>query len=180
MTTPRVVAAYAALAAIQIAVPLFMVAQREATLRHGRAYRFRTEPVDPADAFRGRYVQLDFGARRTRLPGAARYEHGQRLYAQLGEDEQGFARITSLSGTRPSTGDWLRVRMGYSSDVMLPFDRYYMNERLAPQAETLYREHNRQGRRDAHAVVRVRGNSAALEELYVGGRPIAEALRETR
>jgi uncharacterized membrane-anchored protein len=180
--SPRILLAYAALALVQLAAPLSMVARHEATRVHGRAYRFRTAPVDPADFFRGRYVRLEFEARRTGLPDTEGFEHGERLYAQLGEDEQEFARITALSRTRPATGDWLRVRMNYrwsgtNVEVRLPFDRYYMNENLAPQAETLYRDHSRQGRRDAHATVRVRGGSFALEELYVGGQPIGEALR---
>jgi uncharacterized membrane-anchored protein len=179
---PGLMLACAGLALLQLGVPLFMVAQREATLEHGRVYRFRTAPVDPADAFRGRYVRLDFEARRTVVPNREGFERGQKLYAQLGEDEQEFARITALSRTRPSTGDWLRVRMYYAwnctnVEVRLPFDRYYMNEALAPRAETLYREHSRQGKRDAHATVRVRGSSAVLEELYVGGQPIGAALR---
>jgi uncharacterized membrane-anchored protein len=177
------VLAFAGLALIQLAVPLFMVAQREATLKKGRAYRFRTAPVDPADAFRGRYVQLSFEARRTGLPNRGKYEYRQKLYAQLGEDPEGFARITALSTARPGTGDYVRVRMSYTwngtnVEVQLPFDRYYMNEDKAPRAEAVAREHSRQGARDAFATVRVRGSSAALEELYVGGKPIKEALAE--
>ena len=41
-------------AAAQLAVPAWMIAGRELTLREGQVFKFRTRPVDPADAFRGR------------------------------------------------------------------------------------------------------------------------------
>ena len=43
---------------VQTAVPLSMIARREFTLRNGRVYKFKTAPVDPYDAFRGRFVAL--------------------------------------------------------------------------------------------------------------------------
>lgn len=48
------------LAAAQLAVPASMIVQRETVLTQGRVYKFKTAPVDPVDAFRGRYVALRF------------------------------------------------------------------------------------------------------------------------
>ena len=42
----------------QVAVPLQMIQQRETVLREGELFRFKTEPIDPADPFQGRYVWL--------------------------------------------------------------------------------------------------------------------------
>lgn len=54
-----------------------------------------------------------------------------------------------------------------------------MNEKLAPAAETAYREHARRGhQRDACTTVRVRNGRAVIEDLYVAGKPIREFLKQ--
>ena len=40
----------------QISVPASMIWKRQRTLREGRLWKFRTAPVDPVDAMRGRYL----------------------------------------------------------------------------------------------------------------------------
>src|SRR5205085_8475834 len=44
----------------QLAAPGSLIWKRENTLRKGSVWKFRTAPVDPVDAFRGRYVALQF------------------------------------------------------------------------------------------------------------------------
>ena len=40
----------------QVAVPASMIWKRQHTLREGRAWKFRTAPVDPVDMMRGRIL----------------------------------------------------------------------------------------------------------------------------
>ena len=60
-----------------------------------------------------------------------------------------------------------------------PFDRYYMNEKKAPEVDRLL-----MGGRfraltvPAHVTVRVLGETVVLEELYLDGKPVLEYLRE--
>ena len=53
-------ALFALFAMISVAAPLSIAWKYENTLRNGRQFMFRTKPVDPYDAFRGRYVTLAF------------------------------------------------------------------------------------------------------------------------
>jgi uncharacterized membrane-anchored protein len=170
---------------LQLAVPAYMIARREHVLHAGRAFKFRTAPVDPYDAFRGRYVALNFEAATVMgIPLPSGLQHGVRVYALLGEDDQGFARVTALSVTRPAGGSYLRARVQYpASDrvsLELPFDRYYMEETKAPAAEDAYRQHSRSETGNAYATVRILGTQAVLEDLYIGGLPIEEFLRQTK
>ena len=48
------------LAVAQIAVPAQMIFGREAILKAGTAYKFSTEPVDPSDPFKGKYITLNY------------------------------------------------------------------------------------------------------------------------
>lgn len=172
------------LALAQLAVPLSMIAKREATLSDGKVFRFKTAPVDPYDAFRGRYVALGIEQNRGPVKEGAKCERRQKVYAVLEEDDEGFARIREITPERPEEGDYISVRAGGTANagqalhVKWPFNRYYMNEKLAPRAETAYREHSSRGKHDAYITVRVKAGFAVLEELYVGCKPIVEFLAD--
>lgn len=177
--------------AAQWAVPVFLIYRGQTTLQQGVQYRFRTAPVDPADPFRGRYVRLDFEAARIVPQGSAReLEADQRAYASLARDAQGDAIVTGLGVTPPDAGDYLHVQVlwnhGEELQMRLPFDRYYLDERLAPEAERRYwagrpgRGDEEDPRRPAYATVRVYKGYAVLEELYIDGRSVHELLREVR
>jgi hypothetical protein len=153
-----------------------MIVSHEATLAKGTTYRFKTQPVDPYDAFRGRYVQLGFVAARAEIPEGLEVERGQRVYVPLTTDAEGFAGFGPVSSERPG-GDYLRVRLRYvdrkSATLVLPFDRFYMEEEAAPKAERLYR---RSGQRPAYATVAVYRGRAALQDLFIDGMPVIDRL----
>ncbi len=171
--------ALAAAGAVQLAVPLWMIAGHERTLRHGTPWRFEVAPVDPADAFRGRYLALDFAAEGEAVPAGSGIERGEWAFASLAEDDRGLARLEAAVGSPPVEGDYLRLRVssthlgpqGREVWVALPFDRLYLPEGLAPAAE----ERLRAGTADpdapprAWAVVRVRDGRGVLEDLVIDG-----------
>lgn len=163
-------------AVVQLAVPVSMIVSREATLERGTTYRFKTQPVDPYDAFRGRYVQLGFVDTAARIPEGVDVKARQWIYVPLEVDDEGFARLGPVAASRPDS-DHLRVRTrsvnGTTAKVILPFDRYYMEEHSAPEAERLYR---RGGPRPAWVTVAVRRGRAVIEELYVDGMPVTDRL----
>ncbi len=171
---------FAVLALIQLAVPGLMIHQWEATLREGREYRFRTAPVDPYDAFRGRYVALRMESNSVAWAGLP-IPRGQRVFVQLEEGADGFARLASLSLERPGDEGYVEVvvRRCYDKEVLLnlPFDRYYMKESLAPEAEKAYFRAAAHSNRTAHVQVRVRKGKAVIEELYIEGVPVGDYVR---
>jgi len=166
----------------QIAVPASMILRRERTLREGHAYKFRTAPVDPYDAFRGRYVALRFEETSAPTSGSEAILEGP-AYAWIEVGADGFARFGGVASKPPSGKDYICIRGAYTQSnryqFSLPFDRFYMEEKAAPAAEQAYREHSRQGgARDAYVIVRVRDGQGVIENLYVAGQPIAEFVRE--
>lgn len=171
---------------LQLAAPVSLIWRYEYTLRTGRAYRFRTAPVDPYDAFRGRYVALQFDQSTAPVRDKQPVAHGQRVYAIIGKDQDGFAQFKEATTVRPLTGDYLHVPVGRMDThnntvtLILPFDRFYMAETIAPQVEQVYREHSRRGQQDAYVIVRVRDGRGVIENLYIGDVPIAVFVREQR
>ena len=181
--TPYVLILFSCLALIQIATPVSMIARREMTLRNGRQFRFRTAPVDPYDAFRGRYVALRIENGLVPVAEGVKLVRNQKVYAHIKEDKEGFAKIVSVSIERPEGDAYLQARVSRYARrnkvrLHLPFNRYYMDEKDAPAAETAYRRHSRRGRRDAYIAVRIKSGFAVIEELYVGGKPILEFIQD--
>lgn len=160
----------------QISVPASMIWKRQCTLSEGRAWKFRTAPVDPVDVLRGRYLVLRFAAETTRATAPPSNDGG--LYAVLTEDAEGFAVVDHVT-PEPRRGDNI-IRVEYAGifegEVRLrfPFDRYWINEVEAPAAERAYFAH---GRENGYAIVRVARGDAAIEELYLAGMSLRDYLR---
>ncbi len=175
-------ALFLAICVVQLAVPAKMIVDREITLSRGEVFRFKTAPVDPYDFFRGRYVRLQLEASSVSGTDTNRFEFRDRAYAIIEEGPDGFARFSSLELERPGQGAYLRVRVRYHDGsrihLELPFDRYYMEESLAPEAERAYRQHSRRSAADAFIAVRVLDGRGVLEELYIGGKPVLEYLAD--
>ena len=171
-------------ALIQLALPAARIRLYEQTLREGKAFKFRTAPVDPYDAFRGRYVALRFETGDVAWDEKETAGYRKKIFALVETGPDGFARFTSVSSKRPASGDWLEAKSGYSAvtshvRVEVPFDRFYMEEKLAPKAEQVYRDHSANGgERDAYAIVRIRAGLGVIEQVFVGDKPLAEAARQ--
>jgi uncharacterized membrane-anchored protein len=178
--------AFMAVAAAQLYVPASIIVRYEAILARGKTYKFRARPVDPYDAMRGRYVALGFDDATTVTVRGARYEHGETVYVTLAVKPDGYARFAEASRTPPASGDYVKTTMDWDyagknwGRVIVPFDRYYMEESVAPEAEKAYREHATRKRQDAYATVRVLDGGAVLENVYVEGQPIREFARTVR
>lgn len=174
-------AAFAVTLLVQLAMPLYTISQSEKVLKEGRVYHFKTRPVDPADPFRGRYVQLEFEADRVDVYAHEFWQSGQKLYATLGVDAEGYATVDGLWETVPDWQvDYLEVSLQsiYGKDpatahINLPFDRYYMEEHKAPIAEENYAKALSEGA-TVYARVRVREGKGVLDGILVNDVPIEE------
>ncbi len=170
------------LSLVQIAVPASMIHKWETTLREGRQYRFRTAPVDPYDPFRGRYVALRLQADSAPAPRGEVPFPGQKVYAILNQDEEGFARIAEVSLKRPQGDNFIQASVSHANQskvyLKLPFDRYYAEEKTAPAIERSYRRYSRMDLQDAYITVRIKSGVGVLEELYIKDMPVLEFLRK--
>ncbi|HEX5044326.1 MAG TPA: GDYXXLXY domain-containing protein [Candidatus Polarisedimenticolaceae bacterium] len=180
---------FLALCAVQLAIHLAMAYRYERTLREGTVYRFHTEPFDPVDAFRGRYVAIQL---RLECEKQQDVEAGMPVFAVLRVDEQGYAAVGRLEREPPLRGDWIsgtyfemwreslpadrkKAAQSWDGRIELPFDRYYMEEGKAPRAERATQGFfiTRSGpQMDVTARVRVRHGLGAIEGLDINGVPI--------
>ena len=170
------------LAIVQVCVPAWMIIGEERVLRDGRQIRLATRPVDPADLFRGRYVALGFAVDQVpRELARGEFQHGDTAYLELREGANGFAEAVALHKEKPDGELVLTAEVNFITPetvgIELPFNRYYMDENAAPHAETAYRAHAADPE-EAWVTVRVLRGRAAIDELYLRGKPVREFLRE--
>jgi len=166
---------------VQLAVPCWMIINREATLRLGKPFKFETAPVDPVDAFRGRYVAIRVQERSADTVNLdQKFDPGQTIYVTVKNKPDGYAKLGTLLRERPAGGDYIRAKAGRGgTQVVLPLDRFYMNERMAPKAEQAYRDTSGTGKRNAYILVRVRNGDVVIEDLFLDGKPAYDYLRES-
>lgn len=168
--------------ALQWAVPASLAVRSEYVLRSGARYYLHTAPVDPIDAFRGRYVALRFADVDVALPADANWWVGTRVAVPLSVGADHFVRFGMPSLSPPASGDYLYAKIAsvsanHHATLQLPFDRYYLNEQAAPAAERAYRAANgRDAAKRAYVSIRVRGGSAVLEQLFLDNVPVQRYL----
>ena len=146
---------------IQLFVPVYRTINKYHILKAGEELKFRVNPVDPYDAFRGRYVSI-----------ISRQEvRGNGKYGVVIVDADGFARIASLSDKKPASGVY--IKSNDRKRFSLPISRYYMDEKLAPKAEKL----TRQGGQEAYVTVRVKNGVLVISGLYINGIAIEDIIK---
>ena len=182
MIAPLRLGLWIVLAVAQLAAPAWMILGEERVLRNGRALKLQTRPVDPADVFRGRYVALGFAIEQVpRALVRGDLEPGDAAYLELREGADGFAEAVALQKEKPAGDLFLKAKVSFTTPenvgVELPFNRYYMDENAAPEAEAAYRDRTADPK-EAWVTVRVLQGRGVIEELYIGGKPVREFLRE--
>lgn len=102
---------FAAMVALQLAVPGTLIVMREWALHHGHTLLLAVGPVDPVDLVRGRYVALDYLNTSLSLPHRAGWKEGDRAYLTFHYDKALDLHLpTNLSPTKPE-GLFLEVKV---------------------------------------------------------------------
>jgi len=181
-------ALFVIVALVQLAVAGGAIYRSEIALRTGESFRFRIQPVDPVDAFRGRYVAIRFAVDRAPVTDDFEVRRGRHVFVPVEVDEDGYAALGWAALDPPPSGAYLRLRAGFVAPddegkrhvwVSMPFARFYMDEDLAPEAERAVWGGPR-GQREASVSVRIRHGVGVIEELYVDDVPIHQWLAENR
>jgi len=157
-------AALAALIIIQLFVPISGIIKKFNILKTGAEFKFKVYPVDPYDAFRGRYVSLN----------AQQRSNGSGKYGVIALDKDGFAEIIYISNNKPASGHYVTsIKRGWFT---LPIDRYYMDEKFAPKAERLTQR--REAGTEAYVTVRVKNGTLVVSGLYIDGVAIEDIIKQ--
>lgn len=64
-----------------------------------------------------------------------------------------------------------------------PFDRFYMNQKIAPEAERVYRKYSRQtifADNKTYIEVRIKNGKGTIEDLYINNKPIYQFINDLK
>src|SRR5690606_4156603 len=165
-------------------IPLRTVFQKESVASGGKTFRFKTQPIDPSDPFRGRYIVLRFEAGTYRADTAIHWIMGETAYVTLEEDGEGFARIGAINRQSPeNTTEFVRASTGYVYDdgqlqLELPFSRFYLEESHASQAEQAYWSAATDTTQVTYAEVVVENGNSSLVDVKINGKSIVAIVNE--
>ncbi|OPZ83034.1 MAG: hypothetical protein BWY74_04529 [Firmicutes bacterium ADurb.Bin419] len=182
------------LALLQLLVPSQMILSRELALRYGQEYKFRVEPLDPYDPFRGRYLYINVEDTEITVNNDQQYHSNQTIYVLIENDTSGFARFSGIMLTPPESGTYIKTKISYITyehyngdgssgestvHFQAPFDRYYMPEKEAPSAEKIYNEKlSQDSTEDVYVTVKIYKGKAVLDKLFIGDKTIEEYMKQ--
>lgn len=166
---------------LQWAAPLLQISGYEKVLAEGAVVSFRCQAPDPYDMLRGRFLAVRAMPDSFEVPKDSPLGGGETVYAVIEPDKDGLATIKSLEAVQPASGVYVKVQCvsvyGQSARIEWPFDRFYLNEKIAPKADEWYRQNVRKP--DAViAEVRVLNGKAVLVDLKLEGRSFRKILEE--
>jgi uncharacterized membrane-anchored protein len=170
----------------QWAVPGKMVFDSERIIANGKLFKFKTAPIDPADPFRGRYITLNFQENFIPFRDSLEWQRGQEIYVTFKLNDEGFAVSDDAYHTPPDSPTYLKTTVDYVNHYQgnyeawykLPFDRFYLEESKAPQAEERYRQAQRDSAQVAYALVSVGAGQAVLQDVIVNDRSVTDIIND--
>lgn len=168
-----------AAALLQLAAPVSLIMSYENTLAQGKVFKVRCRPVDPEDAFRGRYLTLDLQIEA--VSPAENPQHGFG-WLELMEGPDGFARVKAFHDLKgPRCEPCVKGRERFSFDpetersipsFHLEVTRFYLEEQRARRLDPLFAKAVRE--RTVWAVIRAKNGVAAIENVYIDGKPVGD------
>ena len=180
---------------LQLWLPASMIHDNTQAITTGKPYKFKTRPIDPTDPFRGKYVALSFEMDEAEAFNSAEFENlnsgNQEIYVYLSTDSEGYARATyaSLELLDFKQDYVIAILEDYDDDYVyfrLPFDRFYMEESKAYEAEVAVRDASRNRNSVdtqapvCYALVYINGDVATLDNVFIDETPLVEFVLENR
>lgn len=169
----------AAVVAVQLAALGWIIGRFERVVRTGTEVRFACRAYDPYDPLRGRYLRMRVEENCSYAEGFKpdSWRFGAFVRIDPTGGTNGLSRVVACAGEPGAEGLWVRLedlrQYGDTAQVTFP-DQFFMNERLAPEAEKILRD------RTASAVAVYRATSAGmvLTDVEIDGVSIAELARK--
>ena len=177
---------FGAMCIAQWVVPGMMMYNSETVIADGKVFKFKTEPIDPSDPFRGKFITLQFEADFMLFEDSVTLRPGQKIFVTFDDDPSGYAMPAGIYETEPDTEYYLQTTVDYVTNFRsnhrvqfeLPFDRFYLEESKAQRAEDLYREAQRDTTQVAYALVSIGLGQAVIKDVVINDQPILDLLQD--
>ncbi len=174
MKTIHLFIIFIVVAGIQLFVPTQMILNQERILDTGTVYKFKTKPVDPTDPFRGKYITLNYDIESYKTKDSL-WVRAETIYVYLETDSLEFAKVKQVSRVLLDIdNDYIIAKASWyqkydkTLNFDLPFNRYYMEETKAYDAEVAYNKANRESiSNNTYALVYIKDGEAVLNDVII-------------
>ena len=177
------------MALAQWAVPVQMIMKKDLVLREGIRYKFLVQPIDPNDPFRGKFIVLNFRDNYLKVPAKKdTRNNNDKVFITFQPDKNGYAKIREISSTKPGRDDYLESEIWYMSQekdstsifIEYPFNKFYMEEYKAPEAERVFIERLPDSSQKAYALVSILKGDAVINDVFINDSSIQQVLRSRK
>lgn len=165
----------------QLFIPSQMIYNQEDIINTGKLIKFQCEPIDPNDPFRGKYITLNFKESGIKVKNVKEWNSNETIFAKIETSKDGFSKIKSISKTKPNDDSiYLKLKINYRADyenkiyLDFPFNRFYMNENKAKNAEEVYAESTIDTTKTAYALVATKNGEAVIKDVLIDNISIKE------
>ncbi len=185
MKTLHIFIIFIIVALAQLFIPAQMILDQEDVLDTGTVYKFRTQPVDPSDPFRGKYITLSYDINSGESNDTL-WTRKQDAYVYIEKDNSGFAKLYKVSREPLDIdNDYVIAEVNWYNKKTkkltfnLPFDRFYMEETKAKPAEDAYRKAQRDSlSNNIYGLVYIKDGKAVLKDVIINDVSIAKYVEE--
>lgn len=185
MKTLHIFTIFIIVALAQLFIPAKMILDQEEVLNTGTAYKFKTQPVDPTDPFRGKYIILNYDINSTKTDDSL-WNRKEEVYVYFKKDNLGFAELLKVSKEPLDIkSDYVIAEVNWYNkknkklSFSLPFNRFYMEETKAQPAEDAYSKAHRDSLpNNIYALVFIKDGEAVLKDVIVNDVSIAKYVEE--
>jgi uncharacterized membrane-anchored protein len=178
--------AFILVALTQLYIPVKMILDKEEVLNTGIEYKFKTAPIDPSDPFRGKYITLNYDENTVEIQNEQDWIKDETVYVFFTADNDGFAKIKSISKKKPTGNqDFLKAKVSFITSngsnkltIDYSFNRFYMEESKAYDAELTYRKSLQDTNQITYALVNIKSGDAVLKDVLIDGISISEIVKK--
>ncbi len=157
---------------LQISAPIYMIGHREGIIKHGERYSLKIAPVDPYDAFRGRYMSIRLQDSSYEATEDLELKKGSKIYLLIKKGAE-YDRIADLFVKKPKNVQFIKGKISYVErkdgkyiyHYTTDINRYYLQEERASEAENQFR--SRSGE-DSYVEVTVKDGELVCTGLIIG------------
>lgn len=173
----------------QLYVPLKMILDEENVLKTGKEFKFETAPVDPEDPFRGKYISLRFKNNSFPIENKKKWTRHEEVFVIIKNNSKGFAEIENVTTEKPvNTSNFVTAKIEHiistnkskKITIKYPFERFYMEEFKAKEAELLAADTFKDNTKTVYAYVFIKNGKAVLSNVFINEIPIKDLVRKKR
>ncbi|QMU31395.1 GDYXXLXY domain-containing protein [Adhaeribacter radiodurans] len=180
-----IIATFILVALVQLYVPAKMILDQKKILKIGTEFKFKTAPVDPHDPFRGKYITLNYAENEIKVPEKENWITGEPVYVSLAIGKDGFAKIKSVAKEKPGNNvPFVKAKVRYVTDngsnqltIDYPFDRFYLEESKAYDAELIYQQLQQDTTQITYALVSINNGNAVIKDVLIRDKSIREVVK---